>query len=101
MKKRLAILFVLALAMSILPSCKTAAPAAKEPIIIGGITDLSGNGSVLGNAVNKGWELAVADINAKGGVNGRQLKLITYDCKSDPQEAITLHSPTSVLLLRP
>ena len=111
MKKRLAILLALALVVSLLAACgqtaqptatqpaptaKPAAPTAqptqevKAPIIIGGITDLSGNGSVLGNAVNQGWKLAVADINAKGGIDGREVKLITYDCKSDPQEAITL-----------
>lgn len=107
MKRVFVILFALALVVSLVAGCgQTAQPTATpkpappteeptkvveaEPIIIGGITDLSGNGSVLGNAVYKGWQLAVADINAQGGVNGRPLKLVTYDCKSDPQEAITL-----------
>jgi len=94
MKKYRVVLLALVLVMSLVAACKPAAQptkeAPKEPIIIGGITDLSGNGSVLGNAVANGWKLAVADINAKGGVMGRELKLIVYDCKSDPQEAITL-----------
>ena len=90
MKRRFAVVLALVLVVSLLAACQPAKPAVKEPIIIGGITDLSGNGSVLGNAVAHGWELAVNDINAKGGINGRQIKLITYDCKSNPQEAITL-----------
>ncbi len=58
------------------------------PIKIGVIQDLSGPGSVLGTAGLYGAELAVADINAKGGINGRPLQLVPYDCKSDPNEAI-------------
>lgn len=114
MKKLLAVLPTLMLVVSLLAACaqpaqptptptKPPAPTAKPPeptaqptqevkapIIIGGITDLTGNGSVLGTAVARGWELAVNDINAKGGILGRQVKLIVYDCRSDPQEAISL-----------
>ena len=61
------------------------------PIIIGGITDLSAHGSVLGVATANGWDMAVNDINARGGINGRQIRLITYDSRSDPQEAISLY----------
>ena len=59
-----------------------------EPIKIGVIQDLSGPGSVLGTAGLNGSQLAVDDINAKGGVNGRMLQLVPYDIKSDPNEAI-------------
>jgi branched-chain amino acid transport system substrate-binding protein len=62
-----------------------------SPIVIGAITDLTGNGSVLGSACAHGWQLAVDKINKEGGLLGRQLKLVVYDCKSDPQEAITLY----------
>ena len=57
-------------------------------IKIGVIQDLSGPGSVLGTAGLYGAELAVADINAKGGINGRKLQIVAFDCKSDPNEAI-------------
>jgi len=82
------ILFALALSPVFAAGAGQSGGASTAPIIIGGITDLSGNGSVLGVATANGWDLAVKDINAKGGVNGRQLKLVVYDCKSDPQEAI-------------
>lgn len=59
-----------------------------QNIKIGVIQDLSGPGTVLGTAGLHGAEIAVADINAKGGINGRMLQLVPYDCKSDPNEAI-------------
>jgi len=57
-------------------------------IKIGVIQDISGPGSVLGTAGLYGAQVAVDDINAKGGVNGQKLQLVPYDCKSDPNEAI-------------
>jgi len=59
-----------------------------QNIKVGVIQDLSGPGTVLGTASLHGAEIAVADINAKGGINGRMLQLVPYDCKSDPNEAI-------------
>ena len=38
----------------------------------------------------KGWELAVAEINAKGGVLGRQLEVISRDDAGKPQDAVRL-----------
>lgn len=58
------------------------------PIKIGVIQDLSGPGSVLGTAGLYGAQLAAEDINAKGGINGRKLEIVAFDCKSDPNEAI-------------
>lgn len=52
------------------------------------MNDLSGNRSVNGNAINNGVKLAVEEINAAGGVLGRQIKLVTYDNKNDSQESI-------------
>ncbi len=60
---------------------------------IGAIHDLTGNGSVLGIAAINGSELAVKDINEAGGVvigdTTYTLELISYDCKSDPNEGIS------------
>lgn len=87
MKKVFALLLTTALLTMVLAS-----PLAEEgSIIIGGITDLSGPGSVLGTACDNGWQFAVEHINAAGGVNGRQLKLITYDTQSNPQEALAAY----------
>ncbi|MEM1485901.1 ABC transporter substrate-binding protein [Oscillospiraceae bacterium PP1C4] len=70
-----------------------AAEAAKpEKIVIGGIQDLSGGSSVSGVAMNRGAELAIADINALGGINGVPVEYICYDVKGDPQEAINAYN---------
>ncbi len=58
-----------------------AAPAAKKPIIIGAAVDLSGIMKPYDSAALLAAKLRAAQINAKGGVNGRKLKLIQCDTK--------------------
>ena len=72
---------------------KAEAPAAEEDvIIIGGVNDLTGNRSVLGNAINNGVTLAVEEINAAGGILGKQVKYIIYDNRNDTQETINSYT---------
>lgn len=61
-------------------------------ILVGGVNDLSGNRSVTGNAINRGVEIAVAEINANGGILGRQVTYKVYDNKNDAQETINAYS---------
>lgn len=63
-----------------------------DPIIIGGINDLSADGSVLGFAVSNGAQLAVDEINAAGGVLGRQLKYVPYDNQNKADQTITAYT---------
>ncbi len=90
MKKYAVIAVVLLIAMAML----VPASAQREDgaIRIGVIQDLSGPTSVWGNAVARGAELAVAEINAAGGINGQRIELRTYDVKLSPQEAITAYN---------
>jgi branched-chain amino acid transport system substrate-binding protein len=62
--------------------------AAKEPIPIGYLPALTGPSSSTGIGINRGIQLAVQEINAAGGVDGRQLELITRDTQSDPTKAV-------------
>ena len=62
--------------------------AESEPIRIGWLPALTGPSSSTGVAINRGTMLAVSEINAKGGVNGRQIELITRDTQSDPTKAV-------------
>lgn len=86
MKKLVAVIVTLFLLLTPLVSL-----AESDTIVIGAITDLTGSGSVLGTACNNGWDMAINHINAAGGVNGKQLKLISYDTKSNPQEALAAY----------
>lgn len=90
MKKHVRIATVLMVTMAVLVS----ASGQREDgaIRIGVIQDLSGPTSVWGNAVARGAELAVAEINNAGGIDGRELELRTYDVKLSPQEAITAYN---------
>jgi branched-chain amino acid transport system substrate-binding protein len=59
-----------------------------EPIRIGYLPALTGASSSTGIGINRGVELAIKEINASGGVNGRQIELITRDTQSDPTKAV-------------
>ena len=62
--------------------------AANDPILIGYLPALTGPSSSTGIGINRGIQLAVQEINAAGGINGRQLELITRDTQSDPTKAV-------------
>ncbi len=59
------------------------------PITIGTANSLTGALAPFETAINDGMKVAVADINAAGGVDGRQLELIHVDAKSDLNLAAT------------
>lgn len=54
-----------------------------EPIKVGSILDETGPLNIYGQAMSDATKLAIKDINDKGGVNGRQLQLVSYDAQSD------------------
>ena len=58
-----------------------------SPITIGAIEPLSGPFTPWGNAHKAGLEFAVEEINADGGVLGRELDVVMADTGSDPGEA--------------
>lgn len=64
------------------------AAADKNAYKIGFVGGLTGKSSDLGIQGRSGVTLAVEEINQQGGVNGRQLKLITKDDKQDSQTAL-------------
>ena len=62
--------------------------AAKEPILMGYLPALTGPSSSTGIGINRGVQLAVEELNAVGGIDGRQIELITRDTQSDPTKAV-------------
>ncbi|MBS0195261.1 MAG: ABC transporter substrate-binding protein [Planctomycetes bacterium] len=67
-------------------SFSLAAPAA-DPIKVGHFASLTGAEATFGQSTDKGIRLAVKEINAAGGINGRPVELITYDNQGKSQEA--------------
>jgi len=61
---------------------------AAEPIKVGSLLDLSGPLGSYGQPMNYAIQLAVQECNAKGGILGRKVELISYD----PQSSIQLYS---------
>ena len=62
-----------AAAAALASSLPKPAIAAKEPILIGYLPALTGPSSSTGIGINRGVQLAVQEINAAGGVDGRQI----------------------------
>jgi len=76
------LLLILALA-AVLPAL------AQEPVKIGLVTALSGQSARAGEALTRGLQIAVDEINAKGGVlKGRKLELLRRDDESIPAKGV-------------
>jgi len=56
-----------------------------QPIRIGAINPFSGPLALYGDEVARGYQLAIDEANAKGGVIGRKLELLRGDASSPPQ----------------
>jgi len=61
----------------------------QETLKFGLAMPLSGSQALYGADQVKAAQWAVADINAKGGVNGKKLEMIVVDTQADPQLGIT------------
>ncbi len=68
----------------------TATVAAQDTIKIGEFASLTGKEAVFGQNAHKGTLLAIEEINAAGGVLGRQLELLTEDDQSKAGESATV-----------
>jgi branched-chain amino acid transport system substrate-binding protein len=77
------------LSLSLLVSVASAPLAlAADPIKIGVDTPLSGTYAPIGQQVRWGLELATKEVNAAGGIAGRQIQLIIEDEEANPAVAV-------------
>jgi branched-chain amino acid transport system substrate-binding protein len=60
------------------------------PILVGYYGDLSGRTSSFGQSTKNGVEMAADEINKAGGINGRQIQIITEDDQGEPNKAATV-----------
>jgi branched-chain amino acid transport system substrate-binding protein len=63
---------------------------AADPIVIGAVQDLTGPVATLGQYGKRGIDIAIAEINAAGGVNGRPVELVSLNSESKPELAASL-----------
>ncbi len=62
-----------------------------EPYKIGVMESVTGPGETYGTVAVQAKEMAVAEINEAGGINGRMLELIVEDEKCNAQDSITAY----------
>lgn len=92
-KKKLASL-LLAVSLTVsLAACASNTEAGSDsssddPIVIGTISPNTGSLAAYGTGVTTGVELAAEEINAAGGILGRQVEIITTDDQGDPTECL-------------
>ena len=98
MKRILYLLLVLVLMGSLLAGCSSDTGAGQEEngqgdandadvVKVGLNYELSGNVATYGQGLTEGIELAIEEINAAGGVLGKQIEMVKVDNKSDSAEA--------------
>ena len=68
------------------------ATASAQPIPIAGLVELTGSGTTAGTNYDNGVKLAVSEINAAGGILGRQIKYTSMDTQTNPGVAKSLAS---------
>jgi branched-chain amino acid transport system substrate-binding protein len=83
-------MLTLSLSLSLLLGTLNSPLAAEKAIVIGGSLPLTGTFSATGKWVERGYQFWAEEVNGKGGVLGRPVKLIIYDDKSDAKEAVGL-----------
>jgi len=66
--------------------------AAEDTIKIGMYADLSAGSAQWGTDALKGAKLIVKEVNAAGGILGKKIELISYDCKASPTEGVKVYS---------
>lgn len=59
-------------------------------ILVGVGAPLTGPNASFGAQIQKGAEQAAADINAAGGINGEQIKIVLGDDVSDPKQGVSV-----------
>lgn len=85
MKKRILAALMAVMMLGAFSGCSNDGGSAdagdSDTIRIGGLAPLTGDASSYGVAVNNGIQMAIEDINADGGIGGKQIEYIYYDEK--------------------
>jgi branched-chain amino acid transport system substrate-binding protein len=74
--------------ITFLIACSETPPPSNEPVKVGVITSLTGSNTAFGQAHKAGYTIATADINSRGGINGRKIEVVYFDDQSKPDRAV-------------
>ncbi len=90
LRRRVAQLALMAACSAILPTASRAqSQATTQPVKVGVILALSGAPARAGSRERDGMELALAELNGKGGIRGRPVQLVIQDDAADPNAAVS------------
>ncbi len=84
------LVLILSLSFGLVSGAFRGSSAAEKPMVIGGSLPLTGTFAATGRWVERGYQFWAEEVNGKGGLLGRPVKLIIYDDKSDAKEAVSL-----------
>lgn len=62
---------------------------AQSVVKIGSVLSVTGPAAFLGDDMKAGMELALEEINAKGGVSGKKIEWVFYDAESQTQKGLS------------
>jgi branched-chain amino acid transport system substrate-binding protein len=85
LQRSAALIAVCAIATLTVAFATSAHAQSKDPIKIGVIAEAQ---AVAGSSIPQAAQLAADEINAAGGVNGRQVEIVSYDDHSSAAEAV-------------
>lgn len=95
MKKILALLLVAVMCVGLLAGCgggKVEPKAASDEIVIAFIGNTTGDYAQYGIPVRNAAAMYFEQLNAKGGINGKTVKLLEYDDKGDGIESVNAYN---------
>src|SRR5471032_3579731 len=87
--RRAVLLGALALGVALSGSANADSPKG-EPIILGVSGPLTGQNAQYGAQWKKGFDLALDEINGRGGVKGRPLQYVFEDSQADPRQTVAI-----------
>lgn len=91
--KRTLIALGLTASMLVAAACQPSGPGGTtggDKVKIGVFMSLTGSTAQFGISSTNGIKMAADEINAAGGINGKQIELLVQDDRSDAQEAATI-----------
>jgi branched-chain amino acid transport system substrate-binding protein len=80
---------VFVISLFFLPFTHNDKAAAEEKVVLGAVLTLHGPAGAVGLLAKEGIELALDEINAKGGVDGRKIELVVEDDEGNPAKSAT------------